>query len=204
MTTVEQGSSGLIERVKNILLTPKTEWEKIDTEPATVKGLYIGYICILAAIGPIARLIGSQLFSGYSFLHFGLMAGVIGAVVGYIVSLVGTYVMALIIDALAPSFGGTKNSLQALKVVAYSWTASWLAGIFTILPLLGILALVGLYSLYLLYLGLPKLMKVPEDKALVYTIVSIVVACVVFVVIGMVTSAVVVATAGMGAVAAVG
>jgi hypothetical protein len=49
-----------------------------------------------------------------------------------------------------------------------------LAGIFGLLPFLGMLGIVGLYSLYLLYLGLPKLMKSPADKSVVYIIVIIV------------------------------
>jgi len=88
--------------------------------------------------------------------------------------LVGVYVNALIIDALAPSFGGTKNNVKAFKVAAYSATAAWLAGIFGIIPMLAILSIVGLYSLYLLYLGLPRLMGVSEDKAIGYTVVVVI------------------------------
>jgi len=88
------------------------------------------------------------------------------------------FVLALIIDALAPTFGGQKNPIQALKVAAYSATAAWVAGIFGLIPALGFLGLLGLYSLYLLFLGLPILMKAPEDKAMGYTLVVIVAAIV--------------------------
>ncbi|HEV8613124.1 MAG TPA: YIP1 family protein, partial [Gemmatimonadales bacterium] len=97
-------------------------------------------------------------------------------------------VLALIIDALAPSFGGQKNPIQALKVAVYSSTAAWLAGIFAIIPSLGVLGILGLYSLYLLYLGLPILMKAPQDKAIGYTLVVVIVGIVIFVVIGVVAS----------------
>ena len=96
------------------------------------------------------------------------------AVITYVLALVSVYVNALIIDALAPSFGGTKNSLKAFKVAAYSGTAAWVAGIFQIIPLLGILGILGLYSLYLLYLGLPRLMAVSADKAIGYTVVVVI------------------------------
>ncbi len=52
----------LADRVKKILLNPKEEWQVIDQEPATVAGLYSGYIVPLAAIGPIAQAIGSSVF----------------------------------------------------------------------------------------------------------------------------------------------
>ena len=111
-----------------------------------------------------------------------MMYSVTMAVITYVLALVSVYVSSLVIDALAPSFGGTKDSLKAFKVAAYSATAAWLAGIFGIIPMLGILAIVGLYSLYLLYLGLPRLMRVAEDKALGYTIVVIVVQIVLYMV----------------------
>jgi hypothetical protein len=98
--------------------------------------------------------------------------------------------MSLIIDALAPSFGGAKGKVQAFKVAAYSSTAAWLAGFFGIIPMLGILAIVGLYSFYLLYLGLPRLMRCPQDKALGYVIVTVLATIVLYVVIGVVVSSV--------------
>jgi hypothetical protein len=101
-----------------------------------------------------------------------------GAVTMYVFALIGAFVMALVIDWLAPQFNATKNPVAAMKVVAFSMTASWLAGIFQILPMLGILGIVGLYSLYLLWVGLPVLMKAPADKATAYVVVSILVCAV--------------------------
>ncbi len=97
--------------------------------------------------------------------------------------LAGVWVLAVIIDMLATSFGGTPNRMQALKVAAYSMTAAWIAEIFVILPALAILSIAGLYSIYLLYLGLPVLMKAPADKAGAYTVVVVLVGIVVFMLI---------------------
>jgi hypothetical protein len=181
----------LVSRVKGILMTPKAEWATIDNEAATVGSLYTSYIIPLAAIPPICTFIGMSLV-GFNMLgvavRWPVSLGLESALVRYVLSLVSVYVLALIIDALAPNFGGQKNQIQALKVAAYSSTAAWLAGIFMLLPALGLLAIVGLYSLYLLYLGLPALMKSPEDKAAGYTIVVVVCAIVLYVVVGQVTN----------------
>jgi hypothetical protein len=182
---------GLLARVKGILLQPGREWEQIDREPATIGGLYAGYVAPLAAIPAICTLIGAVVF-GYGF--FGvtykppIMSAVTSAVVTYLLTLAGVYVLALIINALAPTFGGEKNQIQAFKVAAYSGTASWLAGVFNLIPMLAILGLLGLYSLFLLYRGLPKLMKTPEDKALPYTALVIVAAIVLALVVGAITA----------------
>ncbi len=181
----------LMDRAKNIVLQPKQEWPVIDAEQTSVGALYTGYIIPLAAIGPVASLIGWSLlgmrvpFVGSIRIPIGV--GLRMALVQYAGALVGTFVLALIIDALAPTFGGTKNQVQALKVAAYASTAAWLAGIFGLIPALGILAIVGLYSLYLLYLGLPILMKSPEDKAMGYTVVVIIIAIILAVVISYIT-----------------
>jgi hypothetical protein len=179
----------LVERAKRILLTPRTEWETIDTEPTTTSALYTGYIMPLAAIGPMAQVIGYSVFGvrmpfGGTMYRTPIGTAITTAVVTYVLSLVAVYLIALIIDALAPTFGGTKNQMQALKVAAYSSTAGWVAGIFALVPGLRILGLLGLYSIYLLYLGLPVLMKAPADKATGYTAVVVVAGIVLFMVIG--------------------
>jgi hypothetical protein len=182
-----QGAPGgfqesLIARVKKIILTPSTEWDVIEKEPAEIGGLYRNYILILAAIGPIAAMIKSIVF-GYSFLGITYRPGIgqaVGtAITSYVIGLVGVYILALVIDALAPSFGAEKNRIQAFKLATYSGTAAWVAGIFGLLPGLSVLTLLGIYSIYLLYVGLPKLMKAPADKAAGYTAVTIVAAIVV-------------------------
>ncbi len=186
------GSSSLVARVQGILMTPRAEWAKIDVEPATPRGLFTGYACILAAIPALAQVIGG-LFPVCVLgvcVHRGLIGVVVGAILYYILSLGGVFVTALIIDELAPSFGGQKNRIQALKLVVYAWTAAWLAGIFAILPALSVLGIVGLYSFYLLYLGLPTLMKSPQDKALGYTAVSIILSVVVYAVIALVAGSI--------------
>jgi hypothetical protein len=182
----------LIDRVKRILMSPRTEWQVIDAEPATTAQLYTGYIVPLAAIGPIAQLIGYSVF-GISVPFMGTYRVPIGsaitsALVTYVLSLAATYVLALIIDALAPTFHGQRSQIQALKVAAYSSTASWVAGIFLLIPGLRLLTILGLYSLYLLYLGLPILMKAPPEKAMAYTAVVIVAAIVIFMIISVIAS----------------
>jgi|CXWL01.1.fsa_nt_gi hypothetical protein len=174
---------GLIARVKNIILTPSAEWDVIEKEPAEIAGLYKSYIMILAAIGPVAGMIKGVVF-GYSVLGItyrpGIMQAAVTAITSYIITLVGVFILALVIDALAPSFGATKNRIQAFKVAAYSSTAVWLARTLELLPGLGtLILLLGVYSLYLLYLGLPRLMKSPADKAMGYTAVTVVAAIVV-------------------------
>lgn len=197
-------SGKIIERVKAILITPKTEWPIAATESATTSGLYAGYIAIVAALPIIAgflkgSLIGTSVFGITVRTPIGM--GIVGMLLHYGLTLVLVYVMALIINALAPTFGGQKDMVQALKTVAYAWTASWVAGIAVIVPWLGWLIAIagGIYSIYLLYLGLPYTMKCPAEKAGGYTAVSVIIAIVLSWIIGMIVLGVVGTAAMTGA-----
>lgn len=170
----------LIDRVKNILLTPREEWPRIAAEPATVQSLYLRYIVILAAIGPLATFV--------SLAILGLGYGLGAAVFAYLHALVGVAIVALIVDALAPRFGGTRDYVRALKLTAYSLTSLWVAQIALLIPVAGaVIALIGLiYALYLFFLGVPVLGKSTAEKALPFTIVVIVCAIVVMYLIGLI------------------
>ena len=186
-------ANGLIGRVKNILLSPSTEWSVIAEEPSSPGAIYLGYVAPLAAIGVVATFIGTSLVGiGISFLgHYRvpIAAGLAHAILAYLLSFLSVFLIALLVDLLAPTFGGQRDALRALKVTAYSYTAGWLGGILSVIPALGIIgALIGLYGLYLLYLGLPVLMRCPKDKAIGYTILLVVCAIVMWIVLGTLTT----------------
>jgi hypothetical protein len=194
----------IIERIKAILTTPRTEWPAAAAEPATVQSLYAGYIAIVAALPIIAGFIKGSLIGTSAFgitVRTPIGMGIVGMVLQYVLALVIVYVVALIINALAPTFGGQKDMVQALKTVAYAWTASWIAGIAVIVPWLGwLIAIAGaVYAIYLLYLGLPHTMKCPPEKAGGYTAVSVIIAIVLSWIVGAIVVGVVGTAAMTGA-----
>jgi hypothetical protein len=190
----------LVERVKAILLSPRTEWPVIAAEPTTPQDIYLRYVAPLVAIGIVASFIGHVLIGQpipmMGTVRLGVGSALVAAIVHFVLTFVAVFVVALIVDALAPTFGGRKDPLSALKVTAYSFTPGWVAAVLTILPVLGpIAALIGLYGLYLMYLGLPVLMGAPRDKALGYTVVVVLCAIVLSIVVSALTGLV---TGGYG------
>ncbi len=182
----------IVDRAKAIILSPRTEWPVIAAEPSTIQGIYRNYLVYLAAIPALATLIGMSVF-GFGMLgvtvRVPILSGIANAIVGYALTLGMIYVLSLVVDALAPTFKGEKNPLAAFKLVAYGSTASMVAGIVYLLPSLGIIAILGaLYSVYLFYVGLPVLMKCPEDKALPYTAVLLVCGFVASLIIGAISA----------------
>jgi hypothetical protein len=201
----EGDTVNIVERVKRICLTPKEEWPVIAQEATPPASLITGYVLPLAGIPALAGFIGGS-FVGYSIPFVGtyrvpIGTGLTGAVFSVAVAVVGCFLIGLIINALAPTFGAEKNSRQALKAAVYSYTPAWIAGVLQILPMLTFLVIIGsLYGLYLLYLGLPRLMKCPPDKAAGYVVVVIISAIVVSIVLMMTTGMILGARAmGVGA-----
>jgi len=174
----------LVERVKGIILSPKTEWPVIAGEPGDAGYLFRNYVAILAAIPAVCGFIGAVLIGAPIF------AALIGAVIRYLLAFVAVYVVALIVNLLAPTFSSQKNFDNALKVTVYSYTPSWLAGVFLLIPGLRFLTILGLYGLYLLWLGLPPLMKTPPEKSIWYTVTIVVCAIVVSIVLGAIVTAI--------------
>lgn len=192
----------LIERAKAVLLTPKTEWPVIAAEADTVANLYKNYIFLLAALPAIAGFIKGSMI-GFSMMGISVRtpfaAGLVAMIVSYALSLGVVYLMALIIDALAPTFGGQKNLIQALKTAAYTYTAIWVAGIAVIVPWFGwLISLAGvIYAIYLLYLGLPHTMRNPPEKSGGYTALTIVIGFILSLIVGSIVG-LFTATAGIG------
>jgi hypothetical protein len=163
----------LVERVKGILLQPKSEWLVIEREPGDAGYLFPNYVCILAAIPVVCSFIGTSII-GFGEFRIGIVSGLIHAIVVYVLTLVGVFIVAYVIDYLAGVFGGRKDLGNAMKVSAYAPTAAWLAGVFSIIPALSFLGLLGLYSFYLLHTGIAALMKPAAGKEIIYTIVVVV------------------------------
>ena len=129
----------LVQRVKSILLQPKDTWVTIEAEPADMAGLYTRYFMLLAAIPAVCGFIGMSIIGMGAFgvsIRVPFLSGLASMVVSYVLSLVGVFVLALIVNALAPTFGGQKDQIQALKLAVYASTAALVGGIFSLLPAL--------------------------------------------------------------------
>jgi|GEM_PF-143040 len=189
-------AGGMVDRIKRIVMSPKTEWPAIEAEPMTLNSIMIGWVLPLAAIGPVAGVIRNLIFPmtvfGVSF-RVPLIGSIVQAALAIGLTMLGVWLWSLVLDALAPNFKGTKNPIAALKLVAFSATAAWLCGIFQLTWVTAPLAILGLYSAYLFWVGVPVMMKVPDDQRPVYVVVAVLVG----IVVNFVVAAVAAALAGM-------
>ncbi len=186
----------LLDRAKNIIVAPKSEWAAILAEEPNTSQIMTGYVLPLALIPAIADIIGWGVFgSGFiKSFSWGIAMGLVQFISAFIV----VYLTAFIVNALAPSFSSEKNMGRAVQLVAYSYTPAWVGGILYIIPIIGWLgSLFGLYGIYLMYLGLPFTMKTPQDKAAIYLVISIIVLLIIYLIIGAILSAILLSIFGL-------
>jgi len=186
----------LVQRAKNIIISPKTEWEVVANEEPNIQQILMGYVFPMALIPTIATIIGWGAIGilGFTSFTYGIAMGLVQLINAFLSVIIAGFV----IDALAGSFGSTKNLGRAVQLVAYSMTPIWIAGILNILPAISWLPfLLGLYAIALIYQGLSPLMKTPEDKKAVYLVVSIVVLTAVYWIISLILSAILLAIFGL-------
>jgi hypothetical protein len=181
MSVAEDGPNleALPARLRDLFLTPSAEWKKIEREPATVRALYVNLIAPLSAIPVVAGLVGSIAFGD---VRNGVASPVsaVGSAIGqYALTLAIVYAMGMVTAFLAETFGGRRDQLQALKLIAYSSTPAWLASAFGVFPWGWLLSLFGVYSVFLLYRGLPRLMQNDDERTMAYAATIVVVALVV-------------------------
>ncbi|HYM92596.1 MAG TPA: Yip1 family protein [Chitinophagaceae bacterium] len=166
--TVQHKGINLVDRAKNILITPIPEWAVIDKDPANNATIFTTYILPLLLIGAFASFLGFG-FIGIHGLKAGAGGGAVRGLIFVAFTAVLVFAMAAAIDVLAPSFGSEKNWSKSFKLAAYSLTAAYLGAIFWLFPALWILVLLcSLYSLYALYTGIPVLKKTTADKQIAY------------------------------------
>jgi hypothetical protein len=196
---VQAGSADLVQRAKAILMQPLAEWPRIATETTEPTKVMTSYVVPLALIGPVAGLIGMQIFGINAVIMTirpSITTSLTIAVTSFVMAIVGVFVLSFVANWLSPKFGGRDDFPAALRLVAYSMTAAWVGAIFGLIPALGLIgSLIGLYSFYLYYLGAEPVLGVPKDKTLGYTVVTVLVAIGVYLVVGLVTAAV---TGSMG------
>jgi len=178
----------LIDRAKNMIVSPATEWNEISSETPDTGKIITGFVLPLAGAAAVAA------FIGYSFLWVGFFGspttwGLYFAITSLLQAIISVFVGAAVVDALAPSFDSQKNMGRSVQLIAYAYTPVWIGGLLAIYPPIAIIGMIfGLYMFYLLYLGIPKLKNTPVDKQIGYFVVSIVVMLVVYFIIGMILS----------------
>ncbi|MGA2891959.1 MAG: Yip1 family protein [Xanthobacteraceae bacterium] len=167
-------------RAKSIVIDPLVAWARIEQEGDDPALLLSRYVAVLALIPAVFGFIGTSLIGtvvpGVGTLRTPVFDGLFGAIFGYVMTCGTVLLLALLIDLVAPLFGGRRDFESAFRLAAYSFTPVWLVGVFLVLPGLRFLVLLGFYGAYVLWRGLPQLMKSPERRSQIFVALIVAVA----------------------------
>jgi len=182
------GNTNIVQRVINIITKPKEEWNVIATEQPNAMKLIGGYALILALIPAVSAFLRFGVIGTYSYMSGGLMQGLIQL----LSAIIGVYLLAWVIDLLAPSFESEKNFGRSLQLAVYASTPQWVAGILLLISttMSMLILLFGLYAIYLLAVGMPVLKNTPKDKVVGYVALSIVAMIVIGLVVALILGAI--------------
>jgi hypothetical protein len=188
------GKTNLVQRVINIITKPKDEWNVISTEQPNTMKLMGGYAFILALIPAVSAFIKYGII-GFSFLGYtsrSIGSGIQMGLVQLLSAVIGVFLLAWVVDLLAPSFDSEKNFGRSLQLAVYSTTPQWVAGILLLLStsMSMLIMLFGLYAIYLLAVGMPVLKKTPKEKVVGYVILTIVAMILIAVVLSLILTAI--------------
>jgi len=194
---------GTINSALSLVRNPVSYITENKDSPATVRGIMVNYVAVLAAIPFLASLIG-YLWYYDLYIPFGFAGSIVAyaflyAFLFYIFDVVAVYVVALVIGFLAPTFGSSTDKIKALKLSAFIFTPGFLIGILNIIPFLGILTILGLlYGLYILYLGLPIILNTPKDRVVTYVVAVVIATFIVYFVLAAIIGAITAAAFHVG------
>jgi hypothetical protein len=177
-----------VDRVRNILLTPKAEWKVIAREEPEALKILTGYVIPLVLLGAFAAFIGYGYWGDTFFKtqRADILKGLYYALNRVVVTIATIYITSLVLNELAPAFDSQKHFGKSFQLVAYSATPALVAVLFSLIPALqGIARFFGaVYAIYICYTGLPVLKKTPGHKTLTYIIAAFVTLIVVYAVLG--------------------
>jgi hypothetical protein len=181
----------MLARALNMVVKPREEWMRIAGEPTSIASLYVAYALPMLGFVAIVSFLQRALIGTWVPLAGTVKAAPSVALESVVASLlfglIGLFLLALIIQLLAPAFGAKRDLRQAVKTAVYSATPACVASVFSFLPLLGTLIglILMLYGIYVLYLGLIPVMSTPKEGAAGYTATVVIVTILLSFLVGM-------------------
>jgi hypothetical protein len=182
----------LLRHVFGLFTHPDSEWDEIRREHEKPARLYVAYVLILALIGPVCAYISTAHFgwtvgTNQPLIKLAPASAMQLSVLTYLAMLVGVFALGFAVNWMARTYGAREESDAAngIALAAYSCTPLFLAGFGLLYPVPWFNALVFLaaavYGAYLMYDGLPIVMNIPREQAIMYACALLTVALVILV-----------------------
>jgi hypothetical protein len=183
-------SEFILSRAYGLMRNPTQEWKQIDAEETSIFQVLLGYTLPLAALFALATFLGSFLLGermGDTVVRPEVGPALVSAVVWTVMLTAGIGVLGLLASMIAENFEAERQDVRGVKLVAYAFTPTLVAGLVNIVPAWGVAAVaVGLgATAYVLFRGIPIIMRAPESEAQNYTATVMVLGLVLILLLGL-------------------
>jgi hypothetical protein len=166
----------LLQHAFGLFTHPADEWVSIRKEHETPVRLYVAYVLILSAIGPICAYISTAHFGwtvgSERLIKLTEISALQLSVLTYLAMLV--FALGYAINWMARTYGANEEHVPSngVALAAYSCTPLFLAGFALLYPVPWFNAAVFLaaacYGAWLMYDGLPIVMGIEKEQAVLY------------------------------------
>ncbi len=165
----------ILNRIKNILFYPKSEWDKIKVEEITNSDLFMKYALILALILPLSNIL-NWLFLGFAYGFSSTIFPIVGASFKmYVNTLINVMITSFAIKIIGNLFKHGTTFNDATKIAVYSNTAIWIGGVYKLFgdSLQAIIIVGAIYSFVLLFLGIRSIINIKKTKLIIFYVLVI-------------------------------
>lgn len=169
----------LLSHTFKMFTQPDEEWMSIRREHSNPLKLYGAYIALLALISPICAYISTTQFGWQvgdgQLTKLTTQSAFQLSALTYMTMLIGVFGLGWMIDWMANTYGGKHDEYAAngIALAAYSATPLFLAGFALLYPEpavnMTVFLIAAAYSGYLIYDGLPIVMKIDKDRAVLFS-----------------------------------
>jgi ABC-type anion transport system duplicated permease subunit len=156
----------------SLLTNPGNTWEKLRQKEDANSLHYLRHLLLMALVPPVCLFFGITL-TGWSIfgdesLKLTTGGALLLSVMLYIAIMIAELAMGAFVHWMCRSFQVRPSFNRCVGFMSYVTTPYFVAGVFALYPsrwvALAVFVMASLHASYLLFTGLPKYMRVPEER----------------------------------------
>ncbi|MFA7552687.1 MAG: Yip1 family protein [Spongiibacteraceae bacterium] len=166
----------MIGNILGLLIKPKTQWQRIADRGEQSLVFPVVYVIVLALLPALAWFYGTTKI-GWTVGDGDIIkmtpdSAAVIIVLFYLTMVASVCVIGYMIHWMSKTYGSDASTASGIAVAGFSATPLFIAGAIGFFPIFWVALLISVaavsYAVYLLYLGIPIMMKIPEERGFLF------------------------------------
>ena len=180
----------MIQHTIGLLLRPSKQWRVVAQLPEKSRNVLVLYPCIFALLPAIAWYYGTSQVGWTTGLQGNVVRLTVESafqisVLFYLVMVGSVAIIGFFIHWMSKTYGAESTVSKGIVIAGLTATPLFITGLVGFYPTLWLDLLIGVvaisWSVYLMYLGIPIMMKIPEERGFLFSSAVLAIAMVVLV-----------------------